>query len=96
MAGANYNARIRANHGLIVDGSLGMSPSVTNGGYYFRVQQVTTVDADQDVAIKARAVRQINSGIMGISALNGIRLEGNGVGILTVAAGIRPRRPESF
>jgi len=32
-AGANYNPRIKGNHGLIVDGSLGMSMSVTNGGY---------------------------------------------------------------
>jgi hypothetical protein len=59
-----------------------MSTSVTNGGYYLKVKQVATVDADQDVVIKAVAVRQINSGITHISTFNGIRLECNGAGIL--------------
>ena len=49
-----------------------MSTSVTNGGYYLKVKQVATVDADQDVVIKAGAVRQINRGITEISALNGV------------------------
>jgi hypothetical protein len=49
-----------------------MSTSVSNGGYYWKVKQVATVDADQDVVIKAGAVRQINRGITEISALNGV------------------------
>jgi hypothetical protein len=64
-----------------------MSTSVTNGGYYLKVKQAATVDADQDVAIKAGAVRQINRGITDISALNGIRLECDGGGILIDQAG---------
>ena len=84
---ANCNARVKGNHGPIVDGSLGMSTSVTNGGYYLKVKQVATVDADQDVVIKARAARQINRGITDISALNRIRLEGNGGGMLIDQAG---------
>ncbi|HMF13950.1 MAG TPA: hypothetical protein VKE94_16645 [Gemmataceae bacterium] len=59
-----------------------MSTSVTNGGYYLKVKHVATVEAGQDVVIKAGAVRQINSGITDISALNVIRLECNGGGIL--------------
>src|SRR5262249_17783290 len=61
-AGANYNARIKGNHALIVDGSLGTSTSVSNGGYYLKVKQVAPVEADQDVVIKAGAVRQIKLG----------------------------------
>ena len=64
-----------------------MFTSVANGGYYLKVKQVATLDADQDVVIKAGAVRQINSGVTDISALNGIRLECNGAGILFDQAG---------
>ena len=75
-----------------MDGSLGMSTSVTNGGYYLKVKHAATVEADQDVVIKAGAVRQINSGITDISALNVIRLECNGGGSSLTRRGTCLRR----
>jgi hypothetical protein len=46
-----------------------MSASVTNGGYYLKVKQVATVEADQDVVIKAGTVRQISSGTTDFGAV---------------------------
>jgi hypothetical protein len=75
-----------------VDGSLGRSTRVTISGNYLKVKQVATVDAEQDAVIKAGAIRQINSGVIEISALNGIRLEAMASGSSLTKRGTYLRR----